>query len=122
MRVTDVNHARLPNPLASHALASPTPAPAVISTGEPQASPGTAPAARPSSATMSSARPSLVRARSDFGPRHPAPSPPESTDEASIDGHFKIRHGWDDQLNSEEYSNMLTSVRCALQPPGCPRD
>lgn len=56
-----------------------------------------------------SGRPSLARAKSDFGPRQPAQTQ-ESGDEGSIDGHFKIRHGWDDQLNSEEYSNMLTSV------------
>jgi regulator-associated protein of mTOR len=47
--------------------------------------------------------------------------PPESTDEGSMDGQFKIRHGWDDQLNSEEYSNLLTSVRsplhCAWRAP-----
>jgi regulator-associated protein of mTOR len=64
-----------------------------------------------------SARPGLLRARSDFGPRLSAP-PPESADEASVDGHFKIRHGWDDQLNSEEYSNLLTSVRRVSQQPG----
>jgi regulator-associated protein of mTOR len=57
------------------------------------------------------ARPGLLRARSDVGPR-PSAAPPESADGGSVDGHFKIRHGWDDQLNSEEYSNLLTSV-CA---------
>jgi regulator-associated protein of mTOR len=56
-------------------------------------------------------RPSMLRAKSDFGPRHD-PEPPESIDEASsADENFKIRHGWDDQLNSEEYNNLLTSVR-----------
>jgi regulator-associated protein of mTOR len=55
-------------------------------------------------------RPSMLRAKSDFGPRHD-PEPPESVDEASsADENFKIRHGWDDQLNSEEYNNLLTSV------------
>jgi regulator-associated protein of mTOR len=55
-------------------------------------------------------RPSMLRAKSDFGPRH-EPDPPESVDEASsADENFKIRHGWDDQLNSEEYNNLLTSV------------
>jgi hypothetical protein len=57
-----------------------------------------------------SSRPGLLRARSDFGPRAPV-APPESVEGGSVDGHFKIRHGWDDQLNSEEYSNLLTSVR-----------
>ncbi|KAF2021913.1 WD repeat-containing protein-like protein mip1 [Aaosphaeria arxii CBS 175.79] len=57
-------------------------------------------------------RPSLARAKSDFGPRRnasPAPDPPAEEDDTS-DGHFKIRHGWDDQLNSEEYNNLLTST------------
>jgi regulator-associated protein of mTOR len=64
----------------------------------------------------SSGRPGLMRAKSDFGPRR-ASAAPESTDEGSVDGHFKIRHGWDDQLNSEEYSNLLTSVRSILNHP-----
>jgi regulator-associated protein of mTOR len=55
-------------------------------------------------------RPSMLRAKSDFGPRHEIDAP-ESVDEASsADENFKIRHGWDDQLNSEEYNNLLTSV------------
>ncbi|KAF2273663.1 uncharacterized protein EI97DRAFT_460851 [Westerdykella ornata] len=58
-----------------------------------------------------SGRPSLLRARSDFGPRHHRRLSSETTDDASstAEGHFKIRHGWDDQLNSEEYNNLLTS-------------
>lgn len=57
-------------------------------------------------------RPSLSRAKSDFGPRGVPEPPPDSVDEASsVDGHFKIRHGWEDQLNSDEYNNILTSVR-----------
>ncbi|PSN70030.1 WD repeat-containing protein-like protein mip1 [Corynespora cassiicola Philippines] len=55
-------------------------------------------------------RPSMLRAKSDYGPRHFEP-PTENADEvASADGHFKIRHGWDDQLNSDEYNNLLTST------------
>lgn len=73
------------------------------------------PLARSASNGALTARPGLLRAKSDFGPRHPAP-PTESADEGSVDGHFKIRHGWDDQLNSEEYSNLLTSVREAPHP------
>ncbi|KAI4713375.1 hypothetical protein J4E89_002355 [Alternaria sp. Ai002NY15] len=110
-----------PNPLASHAplamngahhpepAASSRPSTAAAADAAP-ASPVDehAPPARPASIGPQSARPSMLRAKSDFGPRHPA-LPPESTDEGSVDGHFKIRHGWDDQLNSEEYSNLLTS-------------
>lgn len=65
---------------------------------------------RPSSISTQGARPSFLRAKSDFGPRHPSLTP-DNAPEGSVDGHFKIRHGWDDQLNSEEYSNLLTSVR-----------
>jgi regulator-associated protein of mTOR len=62
-----------------------------------------------------SRRPSLMRAKSDFGPRLPSNPPAESADEVgSVDGHFNIRHGWDDQLNSEEYNHLLTSVRSTL--------
>ncbi|KAJ6197026.1 LOW QUALITY PROTEIN: raptor N-terminal caspase like domain-containing protein [Bipolaris maydis] len=66
------------------------------------------PPVRPASSGHPPARPGFARAKSDFGPRH-AVMPPDGTDEESIDGHFKIRHGWHDQLNSEEYSNLLTS-------------
>lgn len=74
-------------------------------------SPTSTVAVRPNLSAANSHRPSLARAKSDFGPRQPAQQPQEPTDDGSVDGHFKIRHGWDDQLNSEEYSNMLTSVR-----------
>lgn len=66
--------------------------------------------ARLASTSTQSTRPSFLRAKSDFGPRQPSFAP-DHAEEGSIDGHFKIRHGWDDQLNSEEYSNLLTSVR-----------
>lgn len=126
---------QLPNPLASHTPALPDdsrsasampPSQNLDSTPNPATSPrpgtsaahthaarsimdDTTPTARPASHGAQSARPSMLRAKSDFGPRQPAHAP-ESNDENSVDGHFKIRHGWDDQLNSEEYSNLLTSV------------
>jgi regulator-associated protein of mTOR len=125
-----------PNPLASHAptrsqvngMAPDAPAPQHMQqqAGASSSRPGTAATNRSvtrvtideqhAAPNGASARPGLLRARSDFGPRHSAP-PPESADEGSVDGHFKIRHGWDDQLNSEEYSNLLTSVRRVLQQP-----
>lgn len=74
-------------------------------------SPTSTVAVRQNVSATNSHRPSLARAKSDFGPRQPAHEPEEHNDDVSVDGHFKIRHGWDDQLNSEEYSNMLTSVR-----------
>jgi regulator-associated protein of mTOR len=75
-------------------------------------SPASTVAVRPNLSAANSHRPSLARAKSDFGPRQPAQQLSEAADDVSVDGHFRIRHGWDDQLNSEEYSNMLTSVRC----------
>jgi regulator-associated protein of mTOR len=121
-----------PKPLASHALAHTQANSMATDAPSPQLSrqPSSATPSRPGTAVTtassirasvdeendiasngaSSARPGLLRAKSDFGPRRAAP-PPESADEGSVDGHYKIRHGWDDQLNSEEYSNLLTSVR-----------
>jgi regulator-associated protein of mTOR len=124
-----------PNPLASHtpapvdmngadhpeAAASSRPNTAAAAAAAPDASSAShmdehAPPARPASIGPQPTRPGMLRAKSDFGPRHPV-LPPESTDEGSVDGHFKIRHGWDDQLNSEEYSNLLTSVRTLSHAP-----
>lgn len=123
----------LPNPLAAHApvdMATAVAAPPAPRETRPSQdttssrpsssaaahldmpSPTSTVARRPSPSTANSHRPSLARAKSDFGPRQPVQQPEEHTDDVSVDGHFKIRHGWDDQLNSEEYSNMLTSVRC----------
>lgn len=137
MRENDLplrNGLMLPNPLAAHAPAeangmaseAQTPRQSQQQMSASASRPGTSAANRPSTRGTgdeqttpapngSSSRPGLLRARSDFGPRHPSHQPPESTDDgASVDGHFKIRHGWDDQLNSEEYSNLLTSVRGSL--------
>lgn len=60
----------------------------------------------------------MMRAKSDFGPRHqhyeqPKPRPVTPQDDAGSSDGFKMRHGWDDQLTSEERNNILTSVRCA---------
>jgi regulator-associated protein of mTOR len=123
------------NPLALHAPASgtmngtpaapPSPSQLQSPTGATSARPGTAsashrnllainghnagPVLSPPATLRNSPRPQMLRAKSDFGPRH-FESPSESADEAaSTDGHFKIRHGWDDQLNSEEYNQLLTS-------------
>jgi regulator-associated protein of mTOR len=131
----DPGHA-LPNPLASHAPASMDNAvvaasapresrPSQDTAASPRLSISSAAAAahlhvqsptataRPALSTTNSGRPGLLRAKSDFGPRQPVQSHDTTPEDGSVDGHFKIRHGWDDQLNSEEYSNMLTSVRCA---------
>ncbi|KAF2741247.1 hypothetical protein EJ04DRAFT_571372 [Polyplosphaeria fusca] len=121
-----------PQPLASHAptladmegVASPThtpqratsPRPSTASARRPLSSRnrtesnGHAPDTPQSTSSAPPApRPSFLRAKSDFGPRHNN-EPVESTDEASsAEGNFKIRHGWDVQLDSEEYNNLLTS-------------
>ncbi|KAH6620167.1 WD repeat-containing protein-like protein mip1 [Boeremia exigua] len=125
MRTANPAAPPFPNPLASHAPvamdqppAAPRAARASQDTAVSRPSSSSAAAhldalsptstARPSLSASDSRRPSLARAKSDFGPRQPA-QPQEPADDSSVDGHFKIRHGWDDQLNSEEYSNMLTS-------------
>jgi regulator-associated protein of mTOR len=73
--------------------------------------PDAASSRRPSS-TRSLSRPLMLRAKSDFGPRHfeSPPSDSGADEAASAEGQFRIRHGWDDQLNSEEYNQLLTSV------------
>ncbi|KAF1913549.1 raptor N-terminal caspase like domain-containing protein [Ampelomyces quisqualis] len=121
-----------PNPLASHAparvhasgmaLAAPASQQSHHHHGPASPRPGTSATTR--SATRAAAgehaaaaedpphdhaRPHLLRARTDFGPRQPAAAAASADGAAAVDGHFKIRHGWDDQLNSEEYSNLLTS-------------
>lgn len=131
MRTANDSAHPLPNPLASHAPATMDDSMAAASalrgtrasqdttSDRPNSSSAAAhldvqsPAStvRPALGGRNSQRPSLSRAKSDFGPRQPAQAQ-EPAEEGSVDGQFKIRHGWDDQLNSEEYSNMLTSVRC----------
>ncbi|KAF2090069.1 hypothetical protein K490DRAFT_35866 [Saccharata proteae CBS 121410] len=70
---------------------------------------GAAPRLNGSSATARS-RPGLARARSDFGPRRDESSDSENDAESSADGDWKIRHGWETQLTSEEYQNLLNST------------
>ncbi|KAF2146361.1 uncharacterized protein K452DRAFT_243132 [Aplosporella prunicola CBS 121167] len=56
-------------------------------------------------------RPRMVRAKSDFGPRREEPPPVQRDEdlESHDDGEWKIRHGWESQLTSEEYQNLLSS-------------
>ncbi|KAF2805386.1 WD repeat-containing protein-like protein mip1 [Mytilinidion resinicola] len=63
-----------------------------------------------SNGPAAAARPLVLRTKSDFGPRRDDPT--EGADDevaGSVDGDFKIRHGWETQLTSEEYNNLLTS-------------
>jgi regulator-associated protein of mTOR len=61
--------------------------------------------------TSPDARPKLLRAKSDFGPRREEPLRTADVESrASGEGEWGIRHGFETQLVSEEYNNLLTSV------------
>ena len=53
-------------------------------------------------------RPQLLRAASDLGPRSSSPAP--RVHEPKEDENWELRHGWEEQYNSEEYLNILNSV------------
>jgi regulator-associated protein of mTOR len=56
-------------------------------------------------------RPGLLRAKSDFGPRRDeTPKHGDTDSKTSGEGEWGIRHGFEMQLVSEEYNNLLTSV------------
>jgi regulatory associated protein of mTOR len=56
-------------------------------------------------------RPGLLRAKSDFGPRREELTRNgDDESKASNDGEWGIRHGFETQLESEEYNNLLNSV------------
>ena len=50
-------------------------------------------------------RKQLFRATTDLGPRQASPSRPSSDEED-----WELRHGWEEQYNSEEYLTILNSV------------
>lgn len=52
-------------------------------------------------------RKQLPRAKSDLGPRGPSPTGVDTTTEEE---NWELRHGWEDQYNSNEYLSFLTSV------------
>jgi regulatory associated protein of mTOR len=61
--------------------------------------------------TSPDARPTLLRAKSDFGPRREEPLRTADVESrTSGEGEWGIRHGFETQLVSEEYNNLLTSV------------
>lgn len=49
--------------------------------------------------------PQLLRATTDYGPRRLSPSRQPGDDE-----NWELRHGWEEQYNSEEYLTILNSV------------
>ena len=66
-------------------------------------------------------KPKLSRAKRDFGPRRDDHNQDGHDDAAgSGDGEWKIRHGFENQLNSEEYNKMLESVRRKLKSTTAP--
>jgi regulator-associated protein of mTOR len=56
-------------------------------------------------------RPGLLRAKSDFGPRREELIKGDDESKTSADAEWGIRHGFETQLESEEYNNLLNSVR-----------
>lgn len=57
-------------------------------------------------------RPTLLRAKSDFGPRRLTDADSADSDSKTSDEtEWGIRHGFATQLVSEEYNHVLTSVR-----------
>jgi regulator-associated protein of mTOR len=55
-------------------------------------------------------RPGLVRAKSDFGPRREENGHKGAEETESKDGEWGLRHGFETQLESEEYNRLLESV------------
>lgn len=53
------------------------------------------------------ARGQLVRANTDHGPRRQSPAKDPSGQEEE---NWELRHGWEDQYNSNEYLSLLSSV------------
>jgi regulator-associated protein of mTOR len=52
----------------------------------------------------------LLRAKSDFGPRREELNKGDDDSKTSADAEWGIRHGFETQLESEEYNNLLNSV------------
>jgi regulator-associated protein of mTOR len=64
-----------------------------------------------SPAHLSTPRPGLLRAKSDFGPRREEVGKGDDENKTSDSGEWGIRHGFENQLVSEEYNNLLNAVR-----------
>jgi hypothetical protein len=76
---------------------------------------GVIPAARRDTAQLlqvsTSGRPqSLLRARSEFGPRHRG----ERNAAVVEEDLWRMRHGWEDEYTSNEYLALLNSVSCLV--------
>lgn len=64
----------------------------------------------PSPSPARGGRPGLLRARSDFGPRREEARRGSEGSEHK-EGEWGLRHGFETQLESEEYNRLLESVR-----------
>jgi regulator-associated protein of mTOR len=64
-----------------------------------------------SPADIATRRPGLLRAKSDFGPRREEAVRGEDESKTSDGGEWGIRHGFETQLVSEEYNQVLNAVR-----------
>lgn len=73
-------------------------------------------ASRNASPTGMALRPGmLLRAKSDFGPRREEANKEDDESKTSVDAEWGIRHGFETQLESEEYNNLLNSVHTAIR-------
>ncbi|KKY25223.1 putative torc1 growth control complex subunit [Diplodia seriata] len=52
----------------------------------------------------------MLRAKTDLGPRHHERQVQDEDEPEHGDGEWTIRHGWESQLTSEEYQNLLSST------------
>jgi regulator-associated protein of mTOR len=67
-----------------------------------------------SPADISTRRPGLLRAKSDFGPRREEVGKGDDDSKTSEGGEWGIRHGFETQLVSEEYNSILNAVRTSV--------
>ena len=58
-------------------------------------------------AAQTGARGQLMRANTDYGPRRQFPAKKSNGVE---EDNWELRHGWEDQYNSNEYLSLLSSV------------
>ena len=56
---------------------------------------------------MAAPRPALIRATTDVGPRMLSP---ELSPQAPAEERWELRHGYDDEHNSEEFLAILNNV------------
>ena len=108
--LSDVPSDIVPRPVTAPHLERSVPPYCHINRSSTQASPERKPPSEPNTNGALDARPKLSRAKSDFGPRRDEQKTTDDESRTSIDGEWGIRHGFETQLVSEEYNNLLNSV------------